>query len=93
MNCNCISEKEKEVFDSLQNHPKFSDKLESVRLANAGVAVTDNLSLKAAISIPFLVKADVPGYRQRNGKELPFFAKFCPFCGTSTAPQETEKTA
>jgi hypothetical protein len=39
------------------------------------------------LSIPFSVRADAPGYRSQNGKKVPVYATFCPFCGVSAKPE------
>jgi hypothetical protein len=40
---------------------------------------------------PFFVKADKPGFRSAKGKEISFFASFCPFCGLAVEKKEEIK--
>jgi hypothetical protein len=41
---------------------------------------------------PFHIKADKTGYRSKEGKEVSFFASYCPFCGKATQPLETTES-
>lgn len=77
MNCNCISELEKKVADKYA-----ADLGKPVEVKCTGAAIVFGKTVSMAHKTPFIVKADAPGYRK--GKDVSFFASFCPFCGKST---------
>jgi len=73
MNCTCMTDLEKKLAE------KYSADLGKPAEAKCeGVAIVFGKKVTAEHKTPFRIKSDVPGYRK--GKEVSFFASFCPFC-------------
>lgn len=85
MNCDCIKDSEAKVKNHVQINIKAP--IDSVTCQNMSIIISPHLTPYMAINIPFVIKADAPGYRSRNGKILYVNASYCPFCGVDARPK------
>jgi hypothetical protein len=76
MNCNCISATEKKLADYMK--PQAGDDAKATCEATV-FQLTQTMRLM--IRIPFRVRGSKKGFTSEKGKEVPFTAAFCPFCG------------
>lgn len=83
MNCNCIRETEQRLAEFVK--PKVGDDATATCMA-VGLQITDDMGIRTVLNIPFRIKGSKKGFNREKGKEMPFVASFCPFCGVSTAP-------
>ena len=77
MSCNCVRDNEARVAEHIGKQLGVECK------AKAGnVAIT--LGVKSSGErpfMPYMVRADKPGYRSQAGKAVSMFFTFCPWCG------------
>lgn len=88
MNCECIDDLQVKIKDLMQ--PKIKAPIKEVKPTGLAFVMSD--TPYTALTIPFSVKADAPGYRSEKGKEVPVHVSFCPFCGVSAKPQPKTET-
>lgn len=84
MNCDCISATEKRIEE------KFSAEVGAdikATCTDVGMFVRGN-ALDACLYTRFKLTGNAKGYQR--GKEIKMIASFCPFCGTSTKPNEVK---
>lgn len=81
MKCHCIKTMESKLAEMAR--PKAGPDAKAT-LVNTGFTMTDDMDLRMVLNIPFRVKGSMKGYTSEKGKEVPFVASFCPFCGRST---------
>jgi hypothetical protein len=84
MNCNCIRETEQRLAEFVM--PQAGDDATATCMAS-GMCITETMGLRTVVNIPFRIKGSKKGFTSEKGKEMPFVASFCPFCGVSTAPK------
>lgn len=82
MNCNCIDELQTKIMDLVQQ--KIKAPINDVTCMGSSFVLSNPPYM--ALTIPFSVRADAPGYRSKTGKTVPVHASFCPFCGVSAKP-------
>jgi hypothetical protein len=76
MNCNCVTEVEKQLANHMK--PQAGDDAKATCQATV-FQITSTLRLM--LQIPFRVKGSKKGFTSANGKEVPVTASHCPFCG------------
>jgi hypothetical protein len=88
MACNCVRDNEKLVAE---HYTKQLGVPATAKIKNIAWGIGGNNDVTEAAYLPYLVKADKPGFRGAKGKEISMFFSFCPFCGVSL--KEAEKAA
>lgn len=95
MNCNCVRENEKLIA---QHYAQQLGVPATAKVKHIAWGIGGDDGVTEAAYLPYLIKADKPGYRGAKGKEVSVFFSFCPFCGKSTQsepasePQADTKT-
>lgn len=86
MNCDCVSKFEKELAEAPFVVAKAGQNVTAECMAK-GMRLTPEMDLITTINIPFRIRGTGKGFTSAKGKEMPFIAKFCPFCGMSADPR------
>jgi len=79
MSCTCVCDNEKRLAEH------YSKQLGVPASAEAkNVAIVFGAKVESRPFLFYAIKADKPGYRSVNGKNIHMFFNFCPFCGVKT---------
>lgn len=90
MNCDCIKNNEARLAKFMQ--PKAGDDAKAECMAT-GLQLTKELNLRLVLNIPFRIKGSKKGFTSEKGKEMPFVASYCPFCGRTAGRYEIGEDA
>lgn len=83
MNCNCVKDIEKKLAAAPFIVAKAGENV-TVECQATGMQMSDDMSLRTTINIPFRIRGTGKGFASAKGMEMPCIASYCPFCGRTT---------
>lgn len=83
MNCDCVKRIESKLSSAPFIVAKAGNDIKVECLA-VGIALTEEMSMRSVINIPFRIRGTGKGFSSAKGKEMPCVASYCPFCGRTT---------
>jgi hypothetical protein len=87
MSCNCVRDNEERIAE---HYTKVLGVPATATVKNIAWGIGGDGGITEAAYLPYLVKADKPGFKSAKGKEVSMFFSFCPFCGVSLKEMEEQ---